>query len=232
MKLTVCAAFVALAASPGVAPAAAAEDPAAVWVTPGSVRPGGEVELRVTGCEDAHGVARSSAFVAEARLAPAPDGGLAGETRVSSTARLGEQAIEVACDGEEAKFTGRLAVAGRGGGTGGAGGSSGAGEPDRPSRLGESTKSGYPVEATPPERGGSGGSGRSGEPDRHGGRADRPDASGLPTQPTAPVRAGGGGTAAGPAAAGAGLTIGPAGLALLSGALVSAMMLAIRRRGR
>jgi hypothetical protein len=38
--------------------------------------------------------------------------------------------------------------------------------------------------------------------------------------------------AAGPASAGAGLSIGPAGLALLCGTLVSCMTLAVRRRTR
>jgi hypothetical protein len=210
MKLTVCAAFVALAAGLGVAPAAAAaEDPAAVRVTPRSVGPGDEVELRVTGCEDAHGVARSAAFVAEARLAPSPEGGLTGEARVSSTARPGEQPVDVACDGEEAKFTGRLAIVdGNGGGSG------------DPAQLGGLGEPGDPVEATPPERDGS----------------VRQDASSVPTQdprPTAPVRAGGGGTATGPGAAGASLDIiGPAGLAVLSGALVSCMLLTVRRRSR
>jgi hypothetical protein len=209
LRLIVCAAFVALAAaSPAVA--ADGEDSGtagaagAVEVTPASPRPGDEVELRVTGCEDGHGVARSAAFVAEATLAPgAESGGLVGEARVGSTVPSGDYPVEVSCDGKETKVTGHLTVGGGGeGGGGGDGGDSAPGGPDQPQQPTQSTQSTQSSEPT------------------------------LPTQPTAPVRAGGGGMAADPGSAGARLSIGPAGLALLSGALVSCTMLTVRRRTR
>ncbi|MGP3970238.1 hypothetical protein [Streptomyces sp. 6N223] len=232
LRLIVSAAFVALAAGVATDPAMAAqEDPGAVEVTPAGPRPGDEVELRVTGCEDAHGVARSAAFVAEATLAPADGaaGGLMGEARVASTVPPGEYPVEVSCDGDEARLTGRISVGGEGGGGGGDDGGGDAGEPapGSPEFPGSSDAPQEPQEPHEPQepqeppqghdQGQGQGYGRLGEP-----------------TPTAPVRAGGGGTAAGgPASAGASLSIGPAGLALLSGALVSSTtLLAVRRRPR
>jgi hypothetical protein len=203
-----CAAFAAF-----VTPTAAAEDVGAVRVTPADPRPGEEIELRVTGCEDEHGVARSAAFVAEATLAPAADaaGELMGEARIASTLPPGEYPVEVACDGEEARLTGHVGV-GSGDEAGGDGSAPGAPQDHTGQEQGQSQEQGQGYEL--------------GEaPGEHGGYPGEPT-------PTAPVRAGGGGTAAGPASAGASLSIGPAGLALLSGALVSCTMLAVRRRPR
>ncbi|MEO3749110.1 hypothetical protein [Streptomyces sp. B6B3] len=53
-----------------------------------------------------------------------------------------------------------------------------------------------------------------------------------PASPTAPVQAGGGGTATGQGGGGASLTIGPAGLAVLAGTLLSGTAVAARRRTR
>ncbi|MGK5529410.1 hypothetical protein [Streptomyces sp. URMC 129] len=125
LKLVLCAGAVTLAAAAGSGPAFAedgvAETPgtpgatetAQVRVEPVSPRPGDDVELRVPGCSGESGTARSAVFAAEARLTPAPDGGgLFGEARVSAAVEPGVHAIEVACDGEEAKISGRLVITG------------------------------------------------------------------------------------------------------------------------
>ncbi|RKN07850.1 hypothetical protein [Streptomyces radicis] len=85
-----------------------------VRLTPASARPGDEVELRVTGCLGGSGTALSTAFVAEARLAPGPAPGSGGElfaeARVDSGARPGEHPIDVDCTTREGKVTGTLVV--------------------------------------------------------------------------------------------------------------------------
>lgn len=213
-----CAALAVLTAPPVLG---AEVDGEHVEVTPADVRPGDEVEVRVRGCEERHGVARSEVFVAEAKLAPAVDeatgadrtddtdrtggteraggaggGELFGEARVSSSARPGSYRVEVACDGEDARFTGRVTVAGDEGGRG-----DGHDSGDRGREEGGQT----------------------------GGSHPQAEASEPAPLPTAPVQAGGGGTAGG---GGVSVKIGPAALASLSGALVCCMMLAVRRGSR
>ncbi|RBM21408.1 hypothetical protein [Streptomyces sp. PT12] len=94
-----------------------------VRVTPASARPGDDVELRVTGCLGGSGAALSTAFVAEARLAPGPvpgaGGELFGEARVDSGARPGKHPIDVDCETREGKVTGTLTVSEHRGGEGG-----------------------------------------------------------------------------------------------------------------
>ncbi|MDT0445540.1 hypothetical protein [Streptomyces johnsoniae] len=135
------------AASPAAPAAPAAEERpdggGGVRVTPVSPRPGDEVELRVHGCAGAYGTARSEAFVAQVRLAPAPGGGLFGEAKVRSGAEPGVYPIDVACEAKHGKVTGRLIITGRDGGRDpghherpGPGGHPGAGEPTGPVRAG------------------------------------------------------------------------------------------------
>ncbi|WP_049576307.1 hypothetical protein, partial [Streptomyces sp. SBT349] len=121
LKLTLCGTVAAFAAVAGAGPAAAEEraGPPGVRVTPPSPRPGDDVDLHVSGCEGTTGTARSDAFVAEARLAPAATGGtLFGEARVDSATRPGVYPITVECHEREGAVTGRLVVAGHDGGSG------------------------------------------------------------------------------------------------------------------
>ncbi|MEV1008207.1 hypothetical protein [Streptomyces sp. NPDC049881] len=129
LRLTVCALAVTAAGTTGAG--AADGDPApvpagaGVRVAPLSPRPGDEIDLTITGCADRAATARSDGFAAEARLAPAPEddgNGLFGEARVSSTAEPGVYSIDVACDGADAKVSGRLVITGTGGGGRGEGG--------------------------------------------------------------------------------------------------------------
>jgi hypothetical protein len=97
-----------------MAPAyAAAEDPDAmagtVSVTPAGTTPGGEVDLRVSGCEGKTGTAKSEVFVDEVPLARVAEG-LVGDARVSSAASPGSYAITVDCDGASAVAEGTLQV--------------------------------------------------------------------------------------------------------------------------
>ncbi|ARQ70464.1 hypothetical protein [Streptomyces marincola] len=192
--------------------AGAGDDRGGVRVTPVSPRPGDDVDLRVHGCAGDTGVAKSPAFVAPARLAPGPGGGLVGEARVRSTAEPGVHRIDVMCDAKHGEVTGRLIITGPDGQHGPPG------KPGKPDRTGRPEG---PEHGEEPGHRGPEHQGRSGP---HGGSGGHPEALG----PTGPVRAGGGGTAAGgadgpPAAAGAAV------LTLLSCALAGCALLAVRR---
>ncbi|WP_326596851.1 hypothetical protein [Streptomyces sp. NBC_01803] len=210
LRLALCAGAMTLAAAAaaGSGPALAEDGPAEtsdVRVEPVSPRPGDDVELRVPGCSGESGTARSAGFVAEARLTPAADGGagLFGEARVSSTLEPGVHPIEVACDGEETKITGRLIITGA--------------DPERSEPTPEESR---PEESRPEES----------RPEESRPEESRPeDAGPEDAGPTAPVRAGGGGTAPGPEDAATSMSGGTAGLALFSGALAGGAMLAVWR---
>ncbi|ONK13996.1 hypothetical protein [Streptomyces sp. MP131-18] len=206
LGLSLCAAAMcagaALAGPAQAAPPAAEERPdgGGVQVTPVSPRPGDEVELRVHGCVGAYGTARSEAFVARVRLAPAPGGGLFGEAKVRSSAEPGVYPIDVACEAKHGKVTGRLIITGRDGGRD-------PGHHERPGPPG-------PGAGEHHERPGPGG----------------PPGAGEPTGPVRAGGGGtaaGGGAEAGPAAAGTtGLTL--LSCALVSGALLAVWRLHAR----
>ncbi|MFC9604064.1 hypothetical protein ACFTTN_11450 [Streptomyces niveus] len=86
--------------------AADAHDSVKATVTPSPVRPGGEVKIKVSGCENPRaGAARSDVFVADSEL-EARGGGdrkspLQGEAKVKSSAQDGRYAVDVWCDGHE-----------------------------------------------------------------------------------------------------------------------------------
>lgn len=113
-RVALCAALLTLVAC---APAQAGEDPHAAFgtvrVTPSTVRPGEEVDLRVHACRSPKGaVAKSEAFDHPVRLKPAADGGLFGEARVAFSIRPGTYRISVDCDGRTHVAKGRITVVG------------------------------------------------------------------------------------------------------------------------
>ncbi|MFF3779795.1 hypothetical protein [Streptomyces sp. NPDC001933] len=71
-------------------------------VTPASVGPGGEMDLRLEGCEGREATGESEVFVSEARFSPAADGGLFAEARISSDASPGEHGIRITCKDDKA----------------------------------------------------------------------------------------------------------------------------------
>lgn len=86
--------------------AADAHDSVKVKVTPSTVRPGGEVKIKVTGCENPRAAAaRSNAFVADSELAARRGGDrespLNGEAKVKSSAKDGTYEVDVWCDGHD-----------------------------------------------------------------------------------------------------------------------------------
>ncbi|MFF3951731.1 hypothetical protein ACFYY1_00825 [Streptomyces sp. NPDC001890] len=92
-----------------------------VTVTPASVGPGGEMDLRLEGCEGREATGESEVFVSEARFSPAADGGLFAEARISSDASPGEYGIRITCkdgkgaeDGKDGKGAGTVTVIDRG----------------------------------------------------------------------------------------------------------------------
>ncbi|QHY95677.1 hypothetical protein SSPS47_11165 [Streptomyces sp. S4.7] len=92
--------------------AADAHDSVKATVTPSPVRPGAEVKIKVTGCENPRaGAARSDVFVADSELGARRGGDrkspLQGEAKVKSSAKDGRYAVDVWCDGHE---HGRAAV--------------------------------------------------------------------------------------------------------------------------
>ena len=133
-----------------------------VRVTPLSPHPGQDVELLVHGCADEAATARSAGFVAGARLAPAAEAdGLFGEARVAATAEPGAYPIAVACDGDEAKVSGRLVVAadapedhGQARVAGPAPAAGGAAEPGEPATGTDPTRAGAGLGEEPVEPGG------------------------------------------------------------------------------
>ncbi|MFJ4831533.1 hypothetical protein ACIP79_16655 [Streptomyces sp. NPDC088747] len=112
LRITLCAGA-AVAAT--FAPVAHAAD-SGVRVTPGSPAPGGDIQLRVKGCEGRTGTAKSDAFVADARLT-GEHGALAGETRVPSSLEPGTYDIRVSCDGHDDRIKGTVTVGAAHGGS-------------------------------------------------------------------------------------------------------------------
>ncbi|MFJ8468771.1 hypothetical protein [Streptomyces swartbergensis] len=104
LKVTVCTSVLVVAA---LTPAAYAADAGGVSVTPATPAPGSDVTLRVTDCAERTAVARSAAFVADARLT-VTDGELVGESRVRSTLDAGTYAVKVTCG--ETERTGAFTV--------------------------------------------------------------------------------------------------------------------------
>uniref|UniRef100_UPI00403FF76C hypothetical protein n=1 Tax=Streptomyces sp. DG1A-41 TaxID=3125779 RepID=UPI00403FF76C len=104
LRVTVCTSVLVAAA---FTPAAYAADAGGVSVTPATPAPGSDVTLRVTDCAERTAVARSAAFVADARLT-VTDGELVGESRVRSTLDAGTFAVKVTCG--EAERAGTFTV--------------------------------------------------------------------------------------------------------------------------
>ncbi|MER5616089.1 hypothetical protein [Streptomyces sp. NPDC002215] len=71
-------------------------------VTPASVGPGGETDLRLEGCAGREATGESEVFVSEAHFSPAADGGLFAEARISSDASPGEHGIRITCKADKA----------------------------------------------------------------------------------------------------------------------------------
>ncbi|MFD0340580.1 hypothetical protein ACFVH0_18190 [Streptomyces sp. NPDC127117] len=122
--LTFCAAAV-VAATLVPAPAALADSDSgsapekgnhpALTLTPSSVAPGGETDLRLEGCGGREATGQSEVFVSEARFSPAADGGLFAEARISSDASPGEHGIRIDCkDDKGATDAGTVTVVDRG----------------------------------------------------------------------------------------------------------------------
>ncbi|MDQ0748716.1 hypothetical protein QF034_002947 [Streptomyces africanus] len=97
LRVTVCTSVLVAAA---LTPAAYAADAGGVSVTPATPAPGSDVTLRVADCAERTAVARSAAFVADARLT-VTDGELVGESRVRSTLDAGTYAVKVTCGDAE-----------------------------------------------------------------------------------------------------------------------------------
>jgi hypothetical protein len=80
---------------------------------PATVKPGGEVELRVPGCTGDRGSATSQAFVLDAELSgrAGAKSSLSGETTVRSGVDPGTYPISVSCDGHDYRGVGSFQVA-------------------------------------------------------------------------------------------------------------------------
>ncbi|CAM5578145.1 hypothetical protein [Streptomyces coeruleorubidus] len=104
LRVTVCTSVLVAAV---LTPAAYAADAGGVSVTPATPAPGSDVTLRVTDCAERTAVARSAAFVADARLT-VTDGELVGESHVRSTLDAGTYAVKVTCG--ESERTGTFTV--------------------------------------------------------------------------------------------------------------------------
>ncbi|MFI7013576.1 hypothetical protein [Streptomyces sp. NPDC050164] len=246
LRVTVCTSVLVAAA---LTPAAYAADARGVSVTPATPAPGSDVTLRVTDCAERTAVARSAAFVADARLT-VTDGELVGESRVRSTLGAGTYAVQVTCG--EAERTGRFTVREREGrrsasGPGEHPSASGPGEhpsasgpggqPPAPGPIGQPPAPGTGGQPPVPEGGGQPSeSGDDGQPPASGGDEQQP-ASRRPgpyPSPVAPVQAGGGGAADLVAAedrgAGPGTAQGVTGLILAGVAAVVVALGGVRRR--
>ncbi|HET6859495.1 MAG TPA: hypothetical protein VFH94_20705 [Streptomyces sp.] len=95
------------------ATAAYAHDSVSIQVTPSTIAPGGEVELRVSDCKGTTGVARSSAFSRGETDLNGKDGRenpLYGEARISSSIGSGTYEISVDCDGHNHHKVGTVTV--------------------------------------------------------------------------------------------------------------------------
>ncbi|GGX20193.1 hypothetical protein [Streptomyces chryseus] len=111
IQLALCAgaAVVAIMAPAAAAHAAPTENDGEgrVLVTPSTIAPGGEVDLRVDVCRGRHATGTSDAFAAPAHFSPAADrGDLFAEARIRSDAEAGDYEIWVRCkDGGQANGT-------------------------------------------------------------------------------------------------------------------------------
>ncbi|MFF8228743.1 hypothetical protein [Streptomyces caelestis] len=236
LRVTVCTSVLVAAA---LTPAAHAADAGGVSVTPAIPAPGSDVTLRVTDCAERTAVARSAAFVADARLT-VTDGELAGESRVRSTLGAGRYAVKVTCGEAErtGTFTVRERERGRERGREGRRSASGpggqppapgmAGRPPAPGTVGQPPAPGTGGQPPVPEGGG--------QPSASGDDGQRP-APRRPSayaSPIAPVQAGGGGAADLVAAedrgAGPGTAQGVTGLVLAGTAAVVVVLGGVRRR--
>ncbi|MET9681170.1 hypothetical protein [Streptomyces coeruleorubidus] len=244
LRVTVCTSVLVAAA---LTPAAYAADAGGVSVTPVTPAPGSDVTLRVTDCAERTAVARSAAFVADARLT-VTDGELVGESRVRSTLDAGTYAVKVTCG--EAERTGtftvresdreserRRSASGVEGEHSSASGTGGQ-QPPTPGTAGQPPAPGTGGQPPLPEGGGqpsaSGGDGQRPAPgdDEQRPASRRP---GAYPSPVAPVQAGGGGAADLVAAedrgAGPGTAQGVTGL-ILAGVAAVVVALGGVRRGR
>ncbi|MDQ0796208.1 hypothetical protein [Streptomyces sp. B1I3] len=120
LSLTCCAAAAAAAIALPVSAAQADSEhrdprdhavPGVVSITPSSVSPGGEVELRVDVCGKG-GSARgdSEAFASEAHFARADGKGLVATARIRSGAAPDDYEVRVTCEDGHGKATGTLTV--------------------------------------------------------------------------------------------------------------------------
>lgn len=89
--------------------AADAHDSVKATVSPSPVRPGGEVKIKVAGCENPRSVsARSDVFVADSELAGRD--GLRGEAKIKSSTEDGKYQVDVWCDGHDHRGAGVVEV--------------------------------------------------------------------------------------------------------------------------
>ncbi|WLQ42928.1 hypothetical protein P8A22_25125 [Streptomyces laculatispora] len=70
---------------------------ATLSVSPSSVAPGGEVDLKIDGCKGKEAKGSSDAFVSEARFSPGDDKALFAEARIRSDAEAGDHDVQVLC---------------------------------------------------------------------------------------------------------------------------------------
>ncbi|MGQ7749621.1 hypothetical protein ACUN29_14140 [Streptomyces sp. WC2508] len=99
----------------GPAPEKGKGNRVSLTLTPSSVAPGGETDLRLEGCEGREATGESEVFVSGARFSPAADGGLFAEARISSDASPGEYGIRIDCkDDKGATAAGTVTVVDRG----------------------------------------------------------------------------------------------------------------------
>ncbi|MFF9570742.1 hypothetical protein [Streptomyces sp. NPDC014685] len=88
---------------------------ASLTVTPSTVGPGGEVDLRLEGCGGRKAEGTADVLVSPARFLPAADGGLFAETRIGSGTSPGDHDIRVVCeDGRGTEAVGTVTVTDRG----------------------------------------------------------------------------------------------------------------------
>ncbi|MEU9747469.1 hypothetical protein [Streptomyces niveus] len=89
--------------------AADAHDSVKATVSPSPVRPGGEVKIKVAGCENPRSAsARSDVFVADSELAGRD--GLRGEAKIKSSTEDGKYQVDVWCDGHDHRGAGVVEV--------------------------------------------------------------------------------------------------------------------------
>ncbi|MGW4161254.1 hypothetical protein [Streptomyces sp. NPDC004788] len=165
---------------------ALAHDGVQVTVGPSAAAPGGDIDVRVTGCEGATGAAKSPAFVADAELSGAGGGKnpLSGGARVRSGVEEGAYEVSVTCDGHDHAGVGTIKVGRHQKPTGRP-----TGQPtNRPA-----TQQQQPAEREPAQHQANQQQADQHQADQH--QADRQQPT-RHASPVAPVRAGGGGAAA------------------------------------